>query len=95
MREHGQATAGVIRALLAEGSAPTQGPVEVSSGKASGAAAAGGEERKGVVRVVAADMPPALQRRAHDELATMPHSPRRLDPKRLALNKVNSHTTIL
>jgi hypothetical protein len=42
-------------------------------------------------------MPPALQRRAHDELATMPHSPRRLDPKRLALalNKVNSHTTIL
>jgi dynein light chain LC8-type len=41
------------------------------------------------VRVVAADMPPALQRRAfccaHDELAAMPHFPRRLEPKRLAL----------
>ncbi|KAL5657060.1 hypothetical protein ACJX0J_030223, partial [Zea mays] len=48
-----------------------------------------GEERKAVVRVVAADMPPALQRRAfccaHDELAAMPHFPRRLEPKRLAL----------
>ncbi|ONM51724.1 Receptor-like cytosolic serine/threonine-protein kinase RBK1 [Zea mays] len=34
-------------------------------------------------------MPPALQRRAfccaHDELAAMPHFPRRLEPKRLAL----------
>jgi dynein light chain LC8-type len=42
-----------------------------------------------VVMVVAADMPPALQRRAfccaHDELAAMPHFPRRLEPKRLAL----------
>ena len=42
-----------------------------------------------MVRVVAADMPPALQRRAfccaHDELAAMPHFPRRLEPKRLAL----------
>ncbi|KAK3159014.1 hypothetical protein QOZ80_2AG0144540 [Eleusine coracana subsp. coracana] len=92
---------GVIRALLgverrvAEGSggggAPTQGPpVRVSSAKASEAAAAdGGEERKAVVRVVAADMAPALQRRAfrcaRDELAAMPHFPRRLEPKRLAL----------
>ncbi|KAJ1280907.1 hypothetical protein BS78_04G267800 [Paspalum vaginatum] len=52
--------------------------------------AEGGDERKAaVVRVVAADMPPALQRRAfrcaRDELAAMPHFPRRLEPKRLAL----------
>jgi hypothetical protein len=77
--------------------APTQGAVGVSSAKASDAAAAGGgEERKAVVRVVAADMPPALQRRAfrcaRDELAAMPHFPRRLEPKRLALalKKVSS-----
>jgi dynein light chain LC8-type len=49
-----------------------------------------------MVRVVAADMPPALQRRAfccaHDELAAMPHFPRRLEPKRfaLALKKVKT-----
>ncbi|GJN22182.1 hypothetical protein PR202_gb09726 [Eleusine coracana subsp. coracana] len=88
---------GVIRALLgverrvAEGGgdgAPTQGPlVRLSTAKAS--EAGGGEERKAVVRVVAADMAPALQRRAfrcaRDELAAMPHFPRRLEPKRLAL----------
>ncbi|TVU28403.1 hypothetical protein EJB05_19920, partial [Eragrostis curvula] len=81
---------GVIRALLGverrlDGAGPTEGAV--SSGKAS---ESGGEERKAaVVRVVAADMAPALQRRAfrcaRDELAAMPHFPRRLEPKRLAL----------
>lgn len=95
---------GVIRALLgvesrvAEGGGdPAQGPVRVSSAKAAEAATAGGgEERKAVVRVVAADMPPELQRRAfrcaRDELAAMPHFPRRLEPKRLALalKKVSS-----
>lgn len=86
---------GAIRSLLgverrlAEGDA--EGAVGVSSGKqAAGAGAGGGEEeRKAVVRVVAADMPAALQRRAfrcaRDELAAMPRYPRRLEPKRLAL----------
>ncbi|OEL17056.1 hypothetical protein BAE44_0021922 [Dichanthelium oligosanthes] len=87
---------GAIRSLLgverrlAEGDA--EGAVGVSSGKQPagvGASAGVGEERKAVVRVVAADMPPALQRRAfrcaRDELAAMPHYPRRLEPKRLAL----------
>jgi dynein light chain LC8-type len=86
---------GVIRSLLGverrlgEGDADAQGAVGVSSGKQPAAADSGGEERKAVVRVVAADMPPALQRRAfrcaRDELAAMPHFPRRLEPKRLAL----------
>ncbi|KAJ1280906.1 hypothetical protein BS78_04G267800 [Paspalum vaginatum] len=87
---------GVIRSLLgverrvAEGGdAEAAGAVGVSSGSQP-AGAGGGEERKAaVVRVVAADMPPALQRRAfrcaRDELAAMPHFPRRLEPKRLAL----------
>ncbi|PWZ21030.1 Dynein light chain, cytoplasmic [Zea mays] len=85
---------GVIRSLLgverrlAEGDA--EGAVGVSSGKQPATeGGGGGEERKAVVRVVAADMPPALQRRAfrcaRDELAAMPHFPRRLEPKRLAL----------
>ncbi|KAL6633594.1 hypothetical protein ACP70R_026265 [Stipagrostis hirtigluma subsp. patula] len=83
---------GAIRSLLgverrlAEGAA--EGDVGVSSGKKPNSGA-GGEERKAVVRVVAADMPPELQRRAfrcaRDELAAMPHFPRRLEPKRLAL----------
>ncbi|XP_062220986.1 uncharacterized protein LOC133920381 [Phragmites australis] len=83
---------GVIRSLLgverrlAEGA---EGGVGVSSGEKPSGADAGGEERKAVVRVVAVDMPPALQRRAfrcaRDELAAMPHFPRRLEPKRLAL----------
>lgn len=85
--------AGVIRSLLgverrlAEGDADG-GAVGVSSGKQP-AGERGGDERKAVVRVVAADMPPALQRRAfrcaREELAAMPHFPRRLEPKRLAL----------
>ena len=87
---------GAVRSLLGverrlvEGGA--EGAAGVPSGKqAAGAAAGGGEkeERKAVVRVVAADMPPALQRRAfrcaRDELAAMPRYPRRLEPKRLAL----------
>lgn len=85
---------GVIRSLLgverrlAEDDA--EGAVGVPSGKQPATeGGGGGEERKAVVRVVAADMPPALQRRAfccaHDELAAMPHFPRRLEPKRLAL----------
>uniref|UniRef100_A0A0D9YXV4 Dynein light chain n=1 Tax=Oryza glumipatula TaxID=40148 RepID=A0A0D9YXV4_9ORYZ len=81
---------GVVRALLglgaiAEGAAAAEGGVPRKAGAGDG----GGEERKAVVRVVAADMPPALQRRAfrcaRDELAGMPRSPRRLEPKRLAL----------
>ena len=87
---------GVIRSLLGverrlgEGDADAaEGAVGVSSGKQPAAADSRGEERKAVVRVVAADMPPALQRRAfrcaRDELAAMPHFPRRLEPKRLAL----------
>ncbi|KAF8729550.1 hypothetical protein HU200_017491 [Digitaria exilis] len=78
---------GVERRLAAEGGAAAEGAVGVSSSgrQPSG----GGEERKAVVRVVAADMAPALQRRAfrcaRDELAAMPHFPRRLEPKRLAL----------
>ncbi|WVZ73789.1 hypothetical protein U9M48_022062 [Paspalum notatum var. saurae] len=88
---------GVIRSLLgverrvAEGGdAEAAGAVGVSSGKQQPVGAGGGEERKAaVVRVVAADMPPAMQRRAfrcaRDELAAMPHFPRRLEPKRLAL----------
>ncbi|PAN08136.1 hypothetical protein PAHAL_1G390500 [Panicum hallii] len=86
---------GAVRSLLgverrfAEGGA--EGAAGVPSGKQAAGAGAGGaeEERKAVVRVVAADMPPALQRRAfrcaRDELAAMPHYPRRLEPKRLAL----------
>ncbi|KAL5213019.1 hypothetical protein ABZP36_023866 [Zizania latifolia] len=86
---------GVVRALLglggiAEGAAiaaaVAEGAVQRKAGSGDGG---GGEERKAVVRVLAADMPPALQRRAfrcaRDELAGMPHSPRRLQPKRLAL----------
>lgn len=90
---------GVIRSLLgverrlAEGDADAaEGAVGVSSGgnkQPMSADGGGGEERKAVVRVVAADMPHALQRRAfrcaRDELAAMPHFPRRLEPKRLAL----------
>uniref|UniRef100_A0A0D9VKN8 Dynein light chain n=1 Tax=Leersia perrieri TaxID=77586 RepID=A0A0D9VKN8_9ORYZ len=84
---------GVVRALLglgeiAEGAAPAAVvgvPRKPSAGDGGGC----GEERKAVVRVVAADMPPPLQRRAfrcaRDELAGMPRSPRRLEPKRLAL----------
>jgi dynein light chain LC8-type len=85
---------GVIRSLLgverrlAEGDADAEGALGASSEKQH-LAADSGEERKAVVRVVAADMPPALQRRAfrcaRDELAAMPHFPRRLEPKRLAL----------
>ena len=84
---------GVIRSLLgvarlAEDDAADQGG---GSKKAAAEALDDGVERnnKAVVRVVAADMPPALQRCAfrcaRDELAAMPHSPRRLEPKRLAL----------
>lgn len=81
---------GVVRALLglgaiAEGAAAAEGGLPRKAGAGDG----GGEERKAVVRVVAADMLPALQRRAfrcaRDELAGMPRSPRRLEPKRLAL----------
>ncbi|CAD6249601.1 unnamed protein product [Miscanthus lutarioriparius] len=92
----GRRRGGVIRSLLgverrlAEGNADAEGAVGVSSGKQPAAAdGCGGEERKAVVRVVAADMPPALQRRAFRcarvELAAMPNFPRRLEPKRLAL----------
>ena len=97
---------GAVRSLLGverrlvEGGA--EGAAGVPSGKqAAGAAAGGGEkeERKAVVRVVAADMPPALQRRAfrcaRDELAAMPHYPRRLEPKRLALALKKVWTTPL
>ncbi|CAM0944336.1 unnamed protein product [Alopecurus aequalis] len=80
---------GVIRSLL--------GVARLAGNDAAGAAEGGGskkkaadaETNKAVVRVVAADMPPELQRRAfrcaRDELAAMPHFPRRLEPKRLAL----------
>ncbi|KAL5208215.1 hypothetical protein ABZP36_032650 [Zizania latifolia] len=81
---------GVVSALLGLGGitegAVAEGGVQV---KASAGDDGVGEERKSVVRVLSADMPPALQRRAfrcaRDELAGMPHSPRRLQPKRLAL----------
>ncbi|KAG8059528.1 hypothetical protein GUJ93_ZPchr0002g23555 [Zizania palustris] len=82
---------GVVSALLGVGGitegAVAEGGVQM---KASAGYDGGvGEERKSVVRVLAADMPPALQRRAfrcaRDELAGLPHSPRRLQPKRLAL----------
>ncbi|KAG8072275.1 hypothetical protein GUJ93_ZPchr0006g44773 [Zizania palustris] len=85
---------GVVRALLglgtiAEGAAIAAAAAEGAVQRKAGAGDGGGEERKAVVRVLAADMPPALQRRAfrcaRDELAGMPHSPRRLQPKRLAL----------
>ncbi|KAL6912177.1 hypothetical protein ACP4OV_000982 [Aristida adscensionis] len=87
---------GAIRALLGverPGAEVPRGVVssvaEVKPPGSGAAAAAGGEEGKAVVRVVAADMAPALQRRAfrcaRDELAAMPHFPRRLEPKRLAL----------
>ncbi|KAG2653790.1 dynein light chain LC6, flagellar outer arm-like [Panicum virgatum] len=80
---------GAVRSLLGVERRLVEGGAEGK--QAAGAAAGGGEkeERKAVVRVVAADMPPALQRRAfrcaRDELAAMPHYPRRLEPKRLAL----------
>ncbi|CAN6239527.1 unnamed protein product [Urochloa humidicola] len=88
----GRHRGGAIRSLLGvERRLSEQGDgAEEGAGKQP--AGAGGEEeeeRKAVVRVVAADMPPALQRRAfrcaRDELAAMPRYPRRLEPKRLAL----------
>ncbi|KAM0922671.1 hypothetical protein ACQ4PT_006127 [Festuca glaucescens] len=81
---------GVIRALLGVARL-TEDDAAVAVGGASKkkAEAPDAERNKAVVRVVAADMPPALQRRAfrcaRDELAAMPHYPRRLEPKRLAL----------
>lgn len=95
MREQGR-RGGVIRSLLGVARLAEDdgaGAEEGGSKKEDG----GGAERKAVVRVVAADMPPALQRRAfrcaRDELAGMPHFPRRLEPKRLALalKKVTNH----
>ena len=84
---------GAVRSLLGvERRLAEGGGAEGAAGVPLGKQAAGAgeeEERKAVVRVVAADMPPALQRRAfrcaRDELAAMPHYPRRLEPKRLAL----------
>ncbi|XP_048549908.1 dynein light chain 1, cytoplasmic-like [Triticum urartu] len=79
---------GVIRSLLGVARLAEDGGAGADEGdskKEDGV----GAERKAVVRVVAADMPPALQRRAfrcaREELAGMPHFPRRLEPKRLAL----------
>lgn len=76
---------GVIRSLLGVARLAE----DDGAGTEEGGSKDGGAERKAVVRVVAADMPPALQRRAfrfaRDELAGMPHFPRRLEPKRLAL----------
>ena len=85
---------GVIRSLLGVARLAEDDAAADQGGGSKMAAAEAlddGVERnnKAVVRVVAADMPPALQRRAfrcaRDELAAMPHSPRRLEPKRLAL----------
>ncbi|KAK1619553.1 hypothetical protein QYE76_025070 [Lolium multiflorum] len=84
---------GVIRALLGVAKLAEDGAAvgEGGASKKKAEAVDDGAERnsKAVVRVVAADMPPALQRRAfrcaRDELAAMPHYPRRLEPKRLAL----------
>ncbi|KQK01587.1 dynein light chain 1, cytoplasmic [Brachypodium distachyon] len=95
--EAGRRGGGVIRSLLGVDSPPAEDVVVVAvapeedggSTKKKKAEAVDGEQRKAVVRVVAADMPAALQRRAfrcaRDELASMPHFPRRLEPKRLAL----------
>ncbi|KAF0932537.1 hypothetical protein E2562_010422 [Oryza meyeriana var. granulata] len=84
---------GAVRALLGLGGIAEGAAADAAEGgvprKPGGGDGRGGEERKAAVRVVAADMPPTLQRRAfrcaRDELAGMPHSPRRLEPKRLAL----------
>ncbi|RLN09771.1 microtubule motor [Panicum miliaceum] len=81
---------GAVRSLLGVERRLAEGGAEGPSGKQTAGAGGGEEEeRKAVVRVVAADMPPALQRLAfrcaRDELAAMPHYPRRLEPKRLAL----------
>ncbi|KAM0822996.1 hypothetical protein ACQ4PT_071168 [Festuca glaucescens] len=83
---------GAIRSLLGVATlAEDDAAVAVGGGSKKKAEALddGAERNKAVVRVVAADMPPALQRRAfrcaRDELAAMPHYPRRLEPKRLAL----------
>lgn len=79
---------GVIRSLLGvDDAAVAEGGA--SKKKAEALDDAAERNSKAVVRVVAADMPPALQRRAfrcaRDELAAMPHYPRRLEPKRIAL----------
>ncbi|KAI4981777.1 hypothetical protein ZWY2020_022269 [Hordeum vulgare] len=80
---------GVIRSLLGVTRLAEDDGHAGAEGGGSKKEEDGGAERKAVVRVVAADMPPALQRRAfrcaRDELAGMPHLPRRLEPKRLAL----------
>ncbi|CAO2040787.1 unnamed protein product [Urochloa humidicola] len=87
----GRHRGGAIRSLLGVERRIAEGDDEEGAGKKPAGAGGGeeGEERKAVVRVVAADMPPALQRRAfrcaRDELAAMPRYPRRLEPKRLAL----------
>jgi dynein light chain LC8-type len=82
---------GVIRALLGVARLAEDDAAVAVGGASKKKAEAPDAERnsKAVVRVVAADMPPALQRRAfrcaRDELAAMPHYPRRLEPKRIAL----------
>ena len=94
---------GAVRSLLGvERRLAEGGGAEGAAGVPLGKQAAGSgeeEERKAVVRVVAADMPPALQRRAfrcaRDELAAMPRYPRRLEPKRLALALKKVWTTPL
>ncbi|CAL5019424.1 unnamed protein product [Urochloa decumbens] len=88
----GRHRGGAIRSLLGVERRLAEGDADEGAGKQPAGAGGGeedGEERKAVVRVVAADMLPALQRRAfrcaRDELAAMPRYPRRLEPKRLAL----------
>jgi dynein light chain LC8-type len=89
----GRARGGAIRSLLGVDTAIerrlAESDAERAGKQAAGASGGEEEERKAVVRVVAADMPTALQRRAfriaRDELAAMPRYPRRLEPKRLAL----------
>jgi hypothetical protein len=89
MRELEQAAAGVIRALLAEGGAPTQGLLRQGLGR---------RERRGEEgRREGGDRGHAARAAAPRVPATMPHFPRRLEPKRLALalKKVSFHTSIL
>jgi dynein light chain LC8-type len=93
---------GVIRALLGVARlAEDDAAVAVGGASKKKAEAPVADRNKAVVRVVAADMPPALQRRAfrcaRDELAAMPHYPRRLEPKRiaLALKKVRNRRVLL
>jgi dynein light chain LC8-type len=94
MRDHQEAVGeagrrgGVIRSLLGVARLAEDDAAQ-GGGSKKKADAGDAEGNKAVVRVLAADMPPALQRRAfrcaRDELAAMPHYPRRLEPKRLAL----------